>query len=100
MRYLKLREICSVLDIDDSLLATLAEERFVEVKHTLEDEEVVSAEDAERLRFITLLLREMEVNLAGVEVILHMKEEIVALRRQFGEVLQVLVTELQRKLSE
>ena len=99
MRYLNLKEVCSTLDVEESLLQTVVEEGLIQVKHTLEDEVVVTAEDAERLRFIKLLVREMDVNLAGAEVILHMREEMFAIRRQFDDVLRVLVDELRGRLS-
>jgi DNA-binding transcriptional MerR regulator len=97
MRYLKIQEVCAELGVDASLLDAVCEEGLIHIKHTADDEMVVSAEDAERLRLV-VLLREMEVNLPGAEVILHMREEIFAMRRQFDEVLQTLVAELRKKL--
>lgn len=99
MRYLNLKEVCSALNVEESLLQTVVEEGLIQIKHTLEEEVVVSVEDAERLRFIKLLVREMDVNLAGAEVILHMREEMLAVRRQFDDVVHVLVDELRGKLS-
>lgn len=96
MRYLKVREVCVHLDIDDELLSTLCHEGLVEVKNTLEDEPVVSAVDAERMRVIVLLMREMDVNLAGVEVILHMRDDLLAMHKQFDEVLRTLIEELRK----
>jgi len=52
------------------------------------------------VRLIALLMREMEVNLAGVEVILHMREDQLAMRRQFDEVLRGLVGELRKRIRE
>lgn len=45
-----------------------------------------SEEDVERLRYITVLTKEMGVNLAGVEVIMQMREQIDALNRQIGNI--------------
>ena len=100
VRYLKLREVCVHLEIDDDLLATLSREGLVEVKNTLDEEPVVSAADAERLRVIMLLMREMDVNLAGVEVILHMREDLFSLHKQFDEILRTLVEELRKRGEE
>lgn len=96
MRYLKLREVCIQLSIDEDLLATLSSEGLVEVKNTLDDEPVVSVADAERLRVIVLLMREMDVNLPGVEVILHMREDLFSMHEQFDEILRTLVEELRK----
>jgi MerR family transcriptional regulator/heat shock protein HspR len=100
VRYLKLREVCLRLEIDDDLLAQLSHEGLVEVKNTLEDEPVVSAADAERLRVIVLLMREMDVNLPGVEVILHMRDDLFSMHRQFDEILRTLVEELRKHETE
>ncbi len=99
MRYIDLREVCTRLGVDDALLRAVTEEGLIQVKQTLDAEEVVTAEDAERLRIIALLLREMDVNLAGVEVILHMRDEICSMQRQFDDILHVLVEEMRKRVG-
>jgi MerR family transcriptional regulator/heat shock protein HspR len=99
MRYFKLREVCEQLDIGEDLFATLDAEGLVEVKRSLEDEPVISAREAEKLRVITVLMRDMDVNLAGVEVILHMREDLCSVQSQFDEILQALVEEMRRRLG-
>jgi len=98
-RYVRVEEVCVRLAIDDTFLREVCAEGLVEVKHTVDEEPVLSAEDAERLRLITVLMREMDVNLAGAEVILHMHEDLCAMRRQFDEILRTLVDELRRRLA-
>ena len=49
-----------------------------------------TSDEAELARVARVLHRELDVNLAGVEVILRMREEMLALRRQMTEVLQKL----------
>ena len=51
---------------------------------------IVSFADAERVRVGFLLTAELEVNLAGVEVALHMRDTIFSLQRQFAELLAQL----------
>lgn len=97
MRYLKLHEVCATLRIDSTLLDSLVAEGLIEVKHTLDDDVVISFEDAERLRVGAMLLREMEVNLPGVEIILHMREELVAMQQQFHQILETLAVEFRRR---
>ena len=99
-KYVKVREVCVQLSLDDATVRELVEEGLVEIRRpTSGSDEVVSLADAERLRVISVLMREMDVNLAGVEVILHMREEVLSLRRQFDEVLQTLVEELKKELG-
>lgn len=98
-RYLKLSEVCLDLDVAEDFLGALCEEGLIEVKHTLEDEPLLSPEEAEKLRVITVLVREMDVNLAGVEVILRMRQELVSMHQQFDEILHALVDELRKRMA-
>jgi MerR family transcriptional regulator/heat shock protein HspR len=97
-RYLRVQEVCFQLGIDENLLREVCEEGLVQIKHTADDEGVISVDDAERLRLIAVLMRDMDVNLAGAEVILHMREDLQAMQRQFDEILHGLVEELRRRL--
>lgn len=97
--YLRLEDVCIRLAIDDALLREVCAEGLVEVKQSVDEDPVISEEDAERLRLITVLLREMDVNLAGAEVILHMREDLFAMQRQFDEILRTLVEELRQRLA-
>jgi MerR family transcriptional regulator/heat shock protein HspR len=98
-RYMRLSEVCERFAIDDELLRIVEAEKLVEIKHPADAEPVVSPEQAERLRLIAVLMRDLEVNLAGVEVILHMREDLCAMQRDFNEVLHAVVAEMRRRLG-
>src|SRR5690349_24569742 len=51
-------------------------------------------EDLERLEVILKLTRELGVNLAGVEIILNMREKMEAMQRQIEEFVATLNREL------
>ncbi len=51
-------------------------------------------EDLERLEVILQLTRELGVNLAGVEIILNMREKMEAMQRQMEEFIRMLNSEL------
>ncbi|MGC8869273.1 MAG: heat shock protein transcriptional repressor HspR [Sulfurihydrogenibium sp.] len=55
-----------------------------------------SEEDLEKLEFILFLTREMGVNLAGVDAILRMKQQLEELQNQ----IQLLLTRLQDEIRE
>ncbi len=57
---------------------------------------MISSTDVERARVIALLTEELEVNLPGAEVILRMRDDMIAMQRQFEEILADLVAELRR----
>ena len=96
MKYLRLSEIALHYGIGSSDLEVLAREELIEIKRTLDEEPVVSHEDVDKARLALLLMRELDVNLAGAEVIVHMREEMVAMQRQFGKILETLIEEIRR----
>lgn len=56
-------------------------------------------EDLERLEVILQLTRELGVNLAGVEIILNMREKMEAMQRQVDEFVRTLNTEFASHLK-
>jgi hypothetical protein len=48
------------------------------------------------VRVARLLIDEMGVNLEGAEVALHMREQMIAMQRQFNEILRRLGRELKK----
>jgi len=49
-----------------------------------------SVEEVELMRVARVLVRELEVNWPGVEIILHMRDELLATQRQVAELLELL----------
>jgi hypothetical protein len=96
MKYVRLSEIAAQYGIDRNALEGLAREEFIEIKYTLDEEPVVSNDDVDRARLAIVLMNELEVNLAGAEVIMHMRDEILAMQRQFGKILETLIEEIRR----
>jgi MerR family transcriptional regulator/heat shock protein HspR len=96
MKYVRLSEIAAQYGIDRGALERLAREELIEIKHTLDEEPVVSGEDVDKARLAMLLMNELDVNLAGAEVIVHMREEMLAMQRQFGKILETLIAEIRR----
>lgn len=57
---------------------------LIEPSRTMGNTRLYSDEDLEKLRYITVLTKEMGVNLAGVEIIMEMREQINALNNQLN----------------
>jgi MerR family transcriptional regulator/heat shock protein HspR len=57
-------------------------------------------EDLERLEVILKLTRELGVNLAGVEIILNMREKMEAMQRQIEEFIGTLNQELSQRAAQ
>jgi len=96
MKYLRLSEVTQTYGIGLTELEALAREQLIEIKHTLEEEPVLSSDDVDKARLALLLMKELEVNLPGAEVIVHMREEMKAMQRQFGAILEMLIAEIRR----
>ncbi|MDW8129897.1 MAG: helix-turn-helix transcriptional regulator [Bryobacterales bacterium] len=57
-------------------------------------------EDLERLELILKLTRELGVNLAGVEIILNMREKMLEMQRQMEEFIRSLNEELAERIRQ
>jgi len=97
-RYIKVSEVVAQLHIDRAFLQQLEAEDLIHLKHTTEGDEVLSGEDVARVRLACMLTSDLDVNLPGVEVIVHMRESMLAMHRQFSEILEALVEEIRRQL--
>jgi MerR family transcriptional regulator/heat shock protein HspR len=98
-RYVKVADLLSELHINADFLDALEAEDLIRPKHTLEGDVVISSEDVDRIRLALLLTGELDVNLPGVEVIMHMRESMLAMKQQFSEILDALVEEMRRQLG-
>jgi MerR family transcriptional regulator/heat shock protein HspR len=59
-------------------------------------EKVYPMDQVDRVRVARLLIEEMGVNLEGAEVALNMREQMIAMQRQFNEILRMLGRELKK----
>jgi hypothetical protein len=85
------------LDTDIDFLRLLESEEIIHLQRTPEGDVVMSDADAERVRIVVLLTTDLEVNMPGAEIILRMRESMLAMQRQFGEILDALVEETRRR---
>src|SRR5207237_7188009 len=77
-KYVPLPEAAARLGCSPEFIERLEHEGLIDLKRTLDDVVVISADGVERVRFIALLTEELEVNLPGAEVILHMRDDMIA----------------------
>ena len=75
------KHLLELVDGDDELIARLVEEGEI-VRRA--DGDIVTV-DVERVLVARTLLRELEVDWNGIEVILRLREELVAARRRIAE---------------
>lgn len=58
-----------------------------------------SQEDLEKLEFILFLTRELGINLAGVDAILRMKEQMMELQNQIEQLLNYIQEEIKKRFA-
>jgi|GEM_PF-919666 len=83
-----------LLEGDRELYAQLCDAGFVP-----REDSALAPEHLETVRVARTLVHELEVNWAGVEVVLHMRTQLVATRRQVGELAEI-VRRAERERSE
>ncbi len=87
MSYYTRKQLLELLDTDDGFIATLEQEEVIVADSPADDVGEFSDRMLERARVAQNLVRDLEVNMAGVAVIVRMREEMAALRRRLEELL-------------
>jgi len=75
-------------------------EGLIKPQRTSRRTRLYSEEDIERLRSIISLTQDMGVNLAGVEIILRMREQMEEMQNMFEELFKRLYEKIQQKFTE
>ena len=84
IRYITIREFSSFHDVDVHIVRELADSGLVETLRR-EEEWCIREEDVEPLEMMVRLRRDLGVNPAGIETILHMRRRLEAMRRRVEE---------------
>ena len=90
MTYYTRRQIVELLEIDEVFLVSLEREDIVLRDAPPDAEGEFSERMLERARVAQNLVRDLEVNLPGVAVIVRLREEMVGLRRHMEDLLAQL----------
>jgi MerR family transcriptional regulator, heat shock protein HspR len=99
-KYYTLREVTRIFGISEYTICRIEAEGFIEARRQEGSRKVFAPEDLERIRVILALSRELGVNWAGIEVILHMRERMVEMQQQVDEILDHLHRQMQDALAE
>ena len=91
--------VSEMLGIHPQTLRLYEREGFIKPKRSGGNTRLYSEEDVEKLEMILRLTRELGVNLAGVDVILSMREKMEQMQRDMEETILSLREELSREIS-
>lgn len=95
-KFFRITEVVKICGVDRAFVARLEAERVIEpmIRSKLK---YYPRDQVERVRVARLLMKEMGVNLEGAEVALNMREQMIAMQRQFNQVLHRLAREQKRR---
>lgn len=100
-KYFVISVAAEVLEVHPQTLRQFEREGLVKPSRSKGNVRLYSEDDIERVRMILRLRRELGVNLAGIEVILGMREKMEEMRREmletFDQMQRYVATELARR---
>ena len=94
-KYLRITEVTKICNVDETFVARLEQEKLIS-PIVRRGGKVYSVDQVDRVRVARLLIEEMGVNLEGAEVALNMREQMIAMQRQFNEILHLLGRKLKK----
>jgi len=101
VEYWTIEEIKERLNVGETFLAELeSEEIVVSFVHPEKKTRAFSHEEIEKIRLAAMLVHELGVNLAGVEVILHMRRNMLEMRNQVDRILEYIARQVREHLDK
>jgi MerR family transcriptional regulator, heat shock protein HspR len=94
-KYLRMIEVIKVCGVDEEFILRLERENIIRPT-ARQKQKLYPLDQVDRIRVARLLIEEMGVNLEGAEVALHMREQMIAMQRQFDKLLRLLVEEFKK----
>ena len=92
--------VAEMFEIHPQTLRTYEREGLVRPDRTEGNTRVYSQKDVERIELILRLTKELGVNLAGVEVILNMRDRMEAMQRQVNDLLQAMAERFDAEMKQ
>lgn len=89
-KYFRLADIIETCEVSEAFIRTLERERLIQPMRR-RGMKLYSLDQVDRVRVARILIGEMGVNLAGVEVALHMREQIISIRRELADAMRRMV---------
>ncbi len=94
-KYLRITEVTKICGVDVKFITRLEQEKVI-YPIIRRRQKLFPIDQVDRVRVARLLIEDMGVNLEGAEVALHMREQMIAMQRQFNEILRLLGRELRK----
>ena len=95
--YYAIGVVAKMFNVHQQTLRLYEREGLLKPSRSQGNTRLYSEKDLERLEVILNLCRDMGVNLAGVDIILNLREKIAEMQQQMNELVNFLKTELEKK---
>ncbi len=99
-KYYMISAVARMYNIHPQTLRLYEREGLLKPSRSQGNTRLYTDEDLKRLELILTLTREMGVNLAGVEIILNMRDKLEAIQKQVSELLQFVQKLLEERSEE
>jgi MerR family transcriptional regulator/heat shock protein HspR len=97
--YYRREQVIEIFGLQETFLDELEREELISCSIVEQSEgKTYTIDQIERIRIISNLVDDLEVNLPGVEVILQMRENMILMRHQFDQILEALVKEIKLRM--
>jgi MerR family transcriptional regulator/heat shock protein HspR len=94
-------EVVEIFELDGRFLQELEQEEIIfPLQEEHSPDKLFPPSELEKLRLAKLLVEDMGVNLAGVEIILRMRQTMFDMRMQFDAILEDLSRQVRKVLDE
>jgi DNA-binding transcriptional MerR regulator len=90
--FLRMIEVTEICRVDEDFVLRLERESLI-TPVVQDSQKLYSLEQVDRIRVARLLIEELGVNLEGTEVALNLREQMIAMQRQLGELFRRLSQE-------
>ena len=99
--YWTIEQVKTQFKVNDEFIEELESEKIiVSIVHPEKQTRVFPTREIEKLRLATMLIMDMGVNVEGVDVILHMRENMLSMQRQMDQILEYIAQEVKNVLKE
>jgi len=98
-KYYKISFVSKTLNIEKKILLSYEEAGLI--SPMIENRErLYSDKDLERIEMIRRLTQDLDVNLAGVEVILNMRDQIINMQNEFDSIVKDMKRIFMREINQ
>ena len=100
-RFWRVSEVVEFFQIEERFVVDLEEEEVIHpIYREGETDKLFSADELEKVRLAKILIEEMGVNVAGVDVILRMRQNLIEMRAQFDSILEDVAGRLRDTIKD